>query len=232
MFDSQVEVLRKEGIPCLVPDYPGFGGEPPFEGELTIERITDHIVFQISALGVRSLIPVGVSMGGYIIFDLWRRYRHLLGGLVFVATRAEADTEEGRKARYNLIGRIREEGLAPLIETMLQNQTSPATKKDEGKMRRLRCMMERAHPEGVISALKALAERRDSGDLLPQINLPTLVVAGRDDASITPPDTVRRIAEGIKGAEFVELENSAHLPPFENPEGFNSLLLDFLRKIL
>jgi len=232
MFSHQIRALEEAGIPCLVPDYPGFGGEPPLPGELTIERLTDHLLSQIAELGVKRLIAVGVSMGGYIIFDLFRRYRHLLEALVFVATRAEADTEEGRKARYNLIGRVREEGLTPLIETMLENQTSPVTKKDADKMRQLRCIMERATPEGVIASLKALAHRKDSRDILPQINIPTLVVAGRDDERVTPPDVVRKIAEGIRDAEFVELKDSAHLPPFENPEEFNRVLLTFLRKVL
>jgi len=231
MFSYQVELLEKEGIPCLVPNYPGFGGEPMLPGELTIERLTDHILSSISTLGVRRIIPVGVSMGGYIMFDLWRRYRYLLEGLVFVATRAEADTEEGKKARYDLIEKVQREGTSSLVETMLENQTSPATKRDGSKMRQLRCMMEKATPEGVVAALKALAQRRESGDILSHIDIPTLVVAGRDDEKITPPQVVRRIAEGIRGAEFAELENAAHLPPFENPESFNRLLLNFLRKI-
>ncbi len=232
MFTEQVKALEERGIPCLLPDYPGFGTEPPLQGEPSLERFTDHVISQINAFGVREVVVVGVSMGGYIIFDMWRRYRDLLRALVFVATRAEADTEEGRKARYNLIGRIREEGLAPLVETMLENQPSPATKGDEVKMRQLRCMMERATVEGVTAALRALAERRDSTDLLQEIDLPTLVVAGSDDEKITPPEVVRRIAEGIRSAEYVELERSAHLPPFENPEGFNRVLLRFLERVL
>ncbi len=231
MFVHQFEALEREGIPYVAPDYPGFGEEPALPGDLTIERLTDHIVSRISALGIRKILPVGVSMGGYLMFDLWRRYRSLLEGLVFVATRAEADTEEGRKARYDLMEKVRREGTSPLVEAMLENQTSPATKRNELKMRQLRCMMEKATPEGVVATLKALAERKDSRDILPSIELPTLVVAGRDDERITPPGVVRGIAEGVKGAEFVEIEDAAHLPPFENPESFNRLLLNFLRKI-
>ena len=231
MFTYQFEALEKEGIPYVALDYPGFGGEPPLPGELSVERLTDFVVSKINSFGVKKVVPVGDSMGGYIIFDLFRRYRELLAGLVFVATRAEGETEEGRKARYNLIGRVKEEGTGFLIEMMLENQTSPATKRNPKKMNHLRCMMEKATKEGIIKTLKALAERPDSTDLLSQIDLPTLVIAGRDDEKVTPPSVVRKIAEGIKGARYVELENSAHLPPFENSEGFNDVLLDFLDRV-
>ncbi len=232
MFSSQMEVLEREGIPYVAVDYPGFGEERPLPGELTVERITDFVLSKISSLGIKRLVPVGDSMGGYVIFDMFRRYKDMVKGAVFVSTRAEADTEEQKKVRYETMERVRREGTAFLIETMLENQTSPATKKDQEKMSRLRCMMEKATREGIIKTLKALAERRDNRDLLPEIDVPVLVVAGKDDEKVTPPEVVRRIAEGIKGAEYKEIKDSAHLPPFENPEEFNELLLSFLRKVL
>ena len=231
MFRHQFRALEEEGIPYIALDYPGFGEEPPYPGEVSVETLTDYVVSKINAFGVRKVIPVGDSMGGYIMFDLWRRYKDLVGGFVFVATRAEGETSEGKKARYNLIGRVKEEGTAFLIDTMIENQTSPKTKEDQEKIRQLRCMMEKATPEVVVKTLRALAERKDSTDLLPTISVPTLVVAGADDDKVTPPEVVRKIAEGIKGSEYVEIENSAHLPPFENPEAFNGKLLNFLRGV-
>ncbi len=232
MFTYQFQALESEGISYIALDYPGFGDEPCLSGEMSVEILTDFVVSKINAFGIKKIIPVGDSMGGYIMFDLWRRYRELVAGFVFVATRAEADTEEGRKARYHLIGRVKEEGTAFLVDMMLENQTSPATKKDEEKMRKLRCMMERATTEGVIKTLKALAERKDNTDLLGEINVPTLVVAGKDDEKVTPPEVVKKIADGIKSAQYHELENSAHLPPFENPEAFNRILIEFITKVI
>lgn len=231
MFRAQMCALEERGIPYVALDYPGFGEERPLPGEVTVERLTDFVVDRLRTLGIKKVIPVGDSMGGYIIFDLFRRYRELLLGLVFVATRAEGETEEGKKARYQLIEKVKSEGKDFLIDTMLENQTSPATKRDENKMRKLRCMMEKASTEGIVKTLKALAERRDNRDLLKDIDLPTLVVAGKDDERVTPPEVVRKIADGIKGARYVELENSAHLPPFENPADFNRELLSFLEKV-
>ncbi|MDQ7037821.1 MAG: alpha/beta fold hydrolase, partial [Aquificota bacterium] len=149
MFTYQFEALEREGIPYIAPDYPGFGCEPALPGELTVERLTDWVVSRIASLGVREVVPVGDSMGGYVIFDMVRRYREILKGAVFVATRAEADTEEARTQRYKTAERVMKEGTGFLVDLMLENQTSPATKKDRKKMELLRSMMERATPEGV-----------------------------------------------------------------------------------
>lgn len=232
MFIHQYVALEREGIPYIALDYPGFGEEPNLPGGMSLERLTDFVVFKLRSFGIKKVVPVGVSMGGYVIFDLFRRYRDILEGLVFVATRAEGETEEGKRTRYSMADRVRKEGTGFLVEMMLENQTSPDTKTDHRKMSHLRCMMEKATQEGVIKTLIALAERPDSTDLLPHIDLPTLVVAGKNDGKVTPPEVVRRIAEGIKGSTYLELERSAHLPPFENPGDFNSALLDFLRRLL
>ncbi len=231
MFSEQFKLLKENNIPYIALDYPGFGEEPPGRMKPDIENLTDYVVSKIDAFGVEKIVPVGVSMGGYIIFDMWKRYKDLIEGMVLVSTRAEADTQESRKARYELIEKIRIEGKEILINVMLENQTSPVTKENPKKMRKLRCMMERASEEGLVNTLKALAERPDNREILSSIDVPVLVIAGKDDDKITPPKVVKEIAEGIKGAEYKELENCAHLPPFENPKAFNKLLMSFLKRI-
>ncbi|NPB08039.1 MAG: alpha/beta fold hydrolase [Aquificae bacterium] len=232
MYRAQFCAFEREGIPYVALDYPGFGDAPNLPGEYTVERITDYVLHEMRRLRIKRAVFIGDSMGGYVMFDFWRRYREVVKGFVFVATRAEADTEEGKKARYALIERVQKEGKDFLIEAMLENQTSPATKKDEKKMRKLRCIMEKSTKEGIVKTLKALAERRDNRDLLKEIDVPTLVIAGKDDERVTPPGVVKKIAEGIKGAEYHELENAAHLPPFENPKAFNEIVIPFLKRLL
>ncbi len=231
MFCDQFKALEKEGIPYIAVDYPGFGTERNFVSDYTIETLTDIILGKIKDLGVKKVIPVGDSMGGYIMFDIWRRYSEIVDGFVFVSTRAEADTEEAKKSRYATIEKIGKEGKDFLIDFMLDAQTSPATKKNSKKMEKLRCIMNEATEEGIIKALKALADRPDNTGVLPSINVPTLVVAGKDDEKVTPPDIVKNIADGIKVSEFVVLPESAHLPPFENPEDFNRALIGFIKKV-
>ncbi len=232
MYRYQFEEFEKEGIPYIAVDYPGFGEERNFPTDYTISQLTDRIISQISRLGVKKIIPVGDSMGGYIMFEIWRKYRDIVSGFVFVATRAEADTEEAKKARYGTIERIKKEGKGFLIDFMLDAQTSPKTKQNSQKIEELKCIMNEATEEGIIKALKALAERPDNKDILKSIDVPSLVIAGKDDEKVTPPDIVKGISDGIEGSLFVEIPDSAHLPPFENPDEFNKIVIPFVKEHL
>jgi len=231
MYQFQFKALEENNIPYIAYDYFGFGSRNNFPTDYSIETLTDAIVSELTELGVKKVIPVGDSMGGYIMFDLWRRYRELIKGLVFVSTRAEADTDEGKKSRYATIEKIKKEGKDFLIDFMLDAQVSPKTKENKEKMKLLECIMNEATEEGIIKALKALAERKDNTEILNSINVPTLVIAGEDDEKITPPSIVRKIADGIPNAKFITIPNSAHLPPFENADEFNRVLVQFLKGI-
>ncbi len=231
MYTFQMEAFEKEGIPYVAVDYPGFGDNPPLMSDYSIEALTDYIVMSVNQLGIKEFIVIGDSMGGYIMFEMWRKYKEYIKGYIFTATRAEADNEEAKKARYALIKRVQENGKDFLIDIMLDAQTSPTTKKDERKIRTLRCIMEKATEEGIVRALRALAERKDNTELLNSIYVPTLVIAGEDDEKVTPPPVVKKIADGIDGAKFYEVSNSAHLPPFENPQEYNSIVIPFIKEL-
>ncbi len=231
MYSEQFKALELEGIPYVAIDYHGFGNTPVFPTFKDLKQYTDYIVSKLFENRIKQVVPVGDSMGGYIMFDMWKRHRDIIKGFVFVSTRAEADTEEARKNRMLTIEKIKKEGIEFLIKFMLEAQTSPTTKKDTKKMRDLECIMRKATPEGIINALTALANREDFREILKDISVPTLIVAGKDDEKVTPPSIVRKIAEGIPNSEFVEIENSAHLPPFENPEAFNKVLISFLKNL-
>jgi pimeloyl-ACP methyl ester carboxylesterase len=82
----------------------------------------------------------------------------------------------------------------------------------------------------VAAAARALAARPDSLSTLPQIDVPTLVVAGEQDA-ITPVETLRQIHEGVRGSRFVIVKDAGHLAPVEQPTEFTTQLGGFLNAI-
>ena len=84
MYKYQFEVLEKNNIPYVAVDYFGFGSRKNYPVDYSIELLTDSIVSDLTDLGVKKVIPIGDSMGGYIMFDMWRRYRELIKGFVFV----------------------------------------------------------------------------------------------------------------------------------------------------
>lgn len=231
MYKYQFDFLKENGIPFMSIDYPGFGETPVFNTFKDIKQYTDYIVSKLYENNIKEIVAVGDSMGGYIMFDMWKRHQELIKGFIFVSTRAQADTEEAKKTRMATIEKIKKEGIDFLITAMLEAQTSPSTKENINKMKELECIMREATKEGIINALIALANREDNILTLKNITVPTIVIAGKDDEKVTPPKIVKEIADGIPNAKFIELENAAHLPPFENPDDFNKVLIEFLQEI-
>ncbi|MGC8965151.1 MAG: alpha/beta fold hydrolase, partial [Brevinematia bacterium] len=82
-------------------------------------------------------------------------------------------------------------------------------------------------PEGLSALVYIIATRPDSRELLKEIDVPSLVIGGKDD-KIVPIEIVKYIADNLPNATFVEFETSGHMSPLEEPEKFNNILLSFL----
>lgn len=219
------------GARHIIPDLPGFGGTPPPTGEMTIDGYAEGILRIMDEKGIRSGVVAGLSMGGYIALSLARQAMERLCGLILIDTRETPDAPDARSKRLESIEGVRAAGTGSIVESMLPKMLTEETmKKNEKKALGVRRIMESASREGVIAALGAMARRGDSSDLLPRIEVPTLVVVGREDA-IAPPSDAERMRNAIPGAELVLIENAAHLSNFERPEEFNRAAGEFLARV-
>src|ERR687885_2321748 len=104
MWDPQRGALRSIGARVIAPDLRGFGAsESGPAGPLTMDQHADDVVGLLDALGVREpVVYVGLSMGGYVGFALWRRHPERVRAFVLADTRASADTEAGRADRLEM----------------------------------------------------------------------------------------------------------------------------------
>jgi pimeloyl-ACP methyl ester carboxylesterase len=91
----------------------------------------------------------------------------------------------------------------------------------------LRFMMAQAPIEGVVGGLRAMADRRDSTDLLAGIDFPTLVVSGAED-TFTVPEEMRTLAETIPGSRLEVIQGGGHVCPYEKPAAFNHVVGEYL----
>lgn len=219
------------GVRHIVPDLPGFGATPPPPGELTIPEYADGILRIMDEKGIRSAVVAGLSMGGYIAMALARQAMERLCGLILIDTRELPDAPDARAKRFETIETVRASGTATVVDSMLPKMLTEATmKEDEAKARAVRQIMESATPGGVIAALGAMARRADASDVLPRVEVPALVVVGRDDA-ITPPSDAERMRNAIPGAALAVIDRAAHLSNFERPEEFNRAAAAFLARV-
>jgi pimeloyl-ACP methyl ester carboxylesterase len=194
----------------------------------SLEQYADDVKALLAHLDVPKAVFVGLSMGGYLEFTLFRRYPELIRGLVFADTRAEADRPDQVKWRFELAQRAGTMGAAAVVRDMLPKLLSHKRyAKDPDFVERVRSIQASAPTPGIIGDLMAMAERPDSTGMLASIRVPTLVMAGEDDV-LTPPADAERIARGINGATLIIIPDAGHMSNMEQPAVFNRALEDFV----
>ena len=134
-------------------------------------------------LDITRAIFVGVSIGGYALFEFWRRYRERVAALVLANTRAGAETPEGRAARLQIAEKVEREGTATFIDDLLQKLFSKTTLTNRPDIvDAARAMAKQMSPADIAQVQRGMADRADSVATLAAINVPTLVIAGEDDS--------------------------------------------------
>lgn len=228
MWGHQLAALP-DGWRGIAPDLRGFGaselGEAPILG---MDLLAADLAGLLDQLEIERVVLCGLSMGGYVAFEFWRQFGDRVRGIVLSDTRAASDSPDTRRARHQLAERVRSEGPAPVIEALLPKLLSPSTRrKQAGEVSMVRAMMEETPPETMARALLGMAARTDADPLLRTIDVPVLVVVGSDDV-ITSRGQAEMLARGVRGARIEVVEGAGHIPPVEEPDEFNSHLLQFL----
>ncbi|MBI1387937.1 MAG: alpha/beta fold hydrolase [bacterium] len=230
MWKHQLEGL-KEHVWVIAPGTPGFGGSALLDGEARMENYVAEILHFMDELGVEQAAFAGCSMGGYILFELWRRASHRVRALIFCDTRAEADSPEARDNRFKVADQVRNEGTGSLADGMPAKLLGTTTQQQNPQLvEEIAAMIREADPEAVARGQTAMARRSESVSTLPAISAPVLVIVGEEDA-ITPPDAARTIVSGVPNARLEMIEKAGHLSPFEQPEAVNRFIVTFLAAV-
>lgn len=216
---------------CLTIDARGFGESEP-AGPFTVDRYADDVVAVLDAADVERATIVGLSMGGYTAFALWRRAPQRVRALVLADTRAGVDTPEGRQRRQELIQLARSEGLPAVVDRQIVGLLGKTTRERRPDIQAsVRAIAASGTVEGIVGALEALMARPDSTPTLGTITVPTLVIVGDEDA-LTPPKEARAMYAAIGASARSRLEiliTAGHLSSVERPAAFNAVLSEFLR---
>ncbi|HYK10972.1 MAG TPA: alpha/beta fold hydrolase [Gemmatimonadales bacterium] len=216
----------------IAPDLRGAGGSSAPDNGYSMARYADDLIAVLDAMDVAAAVVCGLSMGGYVIFELLRRYRARVRAAILCDTKAEADTDEGKRGRDEMIALARGEGAASVADKMVPALLAPDTRAERPEVEaQVREMIGRAPVAGIVGALTAMRDRVDSTPLLSELRVPVLVVAGASDG-ISTPEGGAAMAGKIKGARFATVAGAGHLPPLEQPFVTTRLIADFLKTVL
>lgn len=169
---------------------------------------------------------VGLSMGGYIAFEILRQAPERVLKLALLDTSARADLPEQTERRRSFI-QLAEDGHFNEINDILWPILVHPSRQSYKALRAIvDGMAAETGPEAFVRQQTALIGRPDSRPSLPSIKNQTLVVVGEAD-QITPPQLAHEIADGIPGARLEVVAECGHLSTLERPEVITRLLVEF-----
>lgn len=230
MWRHQVRALSWRSMALDLPGAGASAGWPSSES-YSMAAYATSLIRMLDDLGVDQAVCCGLSMGGYIVFELLRRFPERVRGAVLCHTKASADAPEARRGRDVLAAKARKEGMQAVADELVPKLLAGGTRERQPEVvREVADMILRQPIEGVVGALQALRERPDSTPLLPRIQVPVLAIAGDDD-QITPAAGMEEMARATPGAQFVRIAASGHLSPMEQPAAFNAAVNDFLAQL-
>lgn len=225
------QVAGLDGWWRIAPDLRGAGASEVPADEYSVARYADDLDAVCEALGVPAAVCCGFSMGGYVLFELLRRFPHRVRALILCDTKAEADSPEGKRTRDEQAVLVEHDGPAALIDRVVPKLLGATTRRGAPLVvAAVRAMVLRQPAVGVVGALRAMRDRPDFTALLGGIAVPTLVVCGAEDEVSTPAST-RVMAERIPDARYVVVPGAGHLTPLEQPEAVTKALRDFLETL-
>ncbi|GLW95896.1 alpha/beta fold hydrolase [Actinokineospora globicatena] len=220
MWDATRDALS-EHVRLITPDQRGFGRSPLGTAVPSLDVVAADAIALLDSLAIDRAIVGGCSMGGYVAMALLRAAPERVAGLLFVDTKAPADTEEAAANRLAIAERAEQEGIVPwLADTMLPVLGSAAV---HGQVRG---WLEEQSPATVAWTQRAMAARPDSRDTLRAANVDTLVVHGDADG-LMPVSLGEELADLTRGS-LVVLPGVGHLPPVEAPDAFAAAVVPWL----
>ena len=215
----------------IMPDLRGHGRSGLGNGPATMRRHASDVARVMTDASVDRAPLIGVSIGGYTLFEFWRQFRDRVSALVLCNTKAQADTAEARASRLEAANDVLQRGTEPFFESMLPKLLGETTRQSrpdlvEGALR----MMRQMSAEDVAGVQRGMAERSDSVSTLKTINAPVLIITGDED-NMTGVAEAEVMKQNIAGSQIKVIAKGGHYSPWEQPQEAGKLLRNFLDSI-
>jgi len=227
MWDIQMDAL-KENYRVVAYDIRGHGNSDPGVDNFVIELFVNDLLRLMKKLGIEKSILCGLSLGGYIALNAVLKYPDRFDGLILNDTQCIADTLEIKENRCMAIIRIMKKGVEEYADEIIKNLFAPGSfTKKENAIAGVKEMIINTPKQSLCNTLHALAERKETCTQLPEINIPVLIMVGKED-KITPIAAAQQMHENIRDSKLKIIQHAGHISNLENPAAFNFQLVKFL----
>lgn len=177
-----------------------------------------------------SFALAGLSMGGYIAFEIMRRAPGRVIALALLDTSARVDPPERVALRRDYIKLAARGKFIGISENLVKTFIHPNRQKDERLISGVRAMAKQVGRAGFLRQQKAILGRGDSLGVLAEIACPTTVICGKHD-TLTPVEHSREMVDAIPGAVLEIIDFCGHLSPMERPALTNAALRRWLARV-
>lgn len=203
--------------------------------DVAATHIVDHgshaTIAEIAAAALAAAPPTfalaGLSMGGYVAFEMMRQAPERIARLALLDTMARPDSAAILERRHRHLALIADGRYGAVIEALLPVLVHPDRLADDALVTIVREMADDTGPERFARQMRAIMGRADSRPTLAAIRCPTLVLVGAEDA-LTPPELAREMHDGIAGSRLVVVPDCGHLSTIERPEAVTAALRAWL----
>ena len=243
MWQRQIDFFQAN-YRVVCPDLPGFGASDPLDrlgtntevgdaDSLSMDKLADWLAEFLDAIDCKQPVNYcGLSMGGYVGWQFWRRHAWRLKSMIAANTRAANDEELVRRARHMAAAQVRVLGVQPVADAMvkklfyLADELNPL---DVDYIANVHQTILTTQPASISAGQIGMSQRVDATAWLGEIEIPMLFVGGEFD-EITPPAEMQANANAVGNARFESIPAAGHLTPLEQPDAFNTVVGCFLER--
>jgi 3-oxoadipate enol-lactonase len=217
----------------VIYDIRGFGSSiTDSDTQFSMEVFAKDLLAFMTALSIEKAIVCCLSMGGYILMNALKLEPEKFAGVILCDTQCNADSDEARQKRTKTIEQIRLKGTKDFADNFMKgafHESSFDHKKEE--VEAIREVILNTTQQTLIATVKALANRPDTCDVLKSLNVPALIICGKQD-SITPPEKSEEMHRLIKNSVYKTIDGAGHLSNIDQPEVFNKIIGEFIKDVM
>ena len=231
MWHPQLHKLSIAGYRVIAPDLRGFGESDAPDGPYSMDLFADDTVALLDHLGIDRAVIGGMSMGGYVLFNLLERYPERILGALFITTRATPDDDAAKARRLELATALRIHGPQVVADPFVSLLFAPGAERERPKLvEEVYRWMVANVSRGLAGGLLAMRERKDYTPLLGTFRVPALAIGAELDQA-APPATSTVIAAGIPGCRLSIIPGAGHLANLEDVKAFTNEVKEFLANV-